>query len=122
PTPYLCRPAAGGVELHALVGRGNPLGGPGSVAPKIHERSLEAGDLVVCYTDGVIDALDPNGQPFGDRRLQRMLRRLERTALAPVTAHDAVHASIETHRAGRARNDDETLVVAQWQPASDGVR
>ena len=33
------------------------------------------------------------------------------------TAHAVVHAAVSTHRAGRARDDDETLVVAQWRPA-----
>ena len=116
-TPYLCRANDHDLELQALVGRGNPLGGASQVAPKILERPLRAGDLLVWYTDGVIEAQDPGGEPFGDRRLQRMLRRLDRASLAPPAVHDVVHAGVAAHRAGRAREDDETLVVAQWQPA-----
>ena len=54
-------------------------------------------------------------KPFGDRRLQQLLRRLDRAALAPPAVHDLVHASVAAHRAGRPRADDETLVVAQWR-------
>lgn len=115
-TPYLCRLADGEVELQALVGRANPLGGGGAIAGKIQRRPLRAGDLVVWYTDGVIEAQDPAGEPFGDRRLQRMLRRLDPTNLSPPQVHSMVHASVAAHRAGRPRGDDETLVVAQWQP------
>ncbi|MEO6776237.1 MAG: SpoIIE family protein phosphatase [Kofleriaceae bacterium] len=117
-TPYVVHaPSSGGsIELHALVGRGNPLGGGSSGAPKVQQRPLRAGDLLVWYTDGVIEAQDPYGVPFGDRRLQRLLRRLDASALTPPAVHDLVHASVATHRAGWPRADDETLVVAQWLP------
>ncbi|MEP6865367.1 MAG: SpoIIE family protein phosphatase [Deltaproteobacteria bacterium] len=115
--PYVVHaPSSGPIELHALVGRGNPLGGGSSGAPKVQQRPLRAGDLLVWYTDGVIEAQDPAGEPFGDRRLQRLLRRLDLAALAPPAVHDLVHASVAAHRAGRPRADDETLVVAQWSP------
>jgi serine phosphatase RsbU (regulator of sigma subunit) len=112
-TPYLCRPReSGDVELQALVGRGSPLGSGGS-APKLQHKPLRAGDLVVWYTDGVIEAQDPTGEPFGDRRLQRMLKKLDRADLAAVLVHDVIHASVAAHRAGTPRVDDETLVVAE---------
>lgn len=121
-TPYLVRPTdTKEVELQALVGRGNPLGGGGTLAPKVLQKPLRAGDLVVWYTDGVIEAADPSGEPFGDRRLQRMLRRLDRAAMTPPAVHDLVHAGVAAHRAGQPRGDDETLVVAQWL-ASEGGR
>jgi len=114
-TPYLCRAREGAdLELQALVGRGNPLGS-GASTPKVQHKPFKAGDLVVWYTDGVIEAQDPAGEPFGDRRLQRMLRRLDKTSLAPAAVHDVIHAGIAAHRAGKARLDDETLVVAQWR-------
>ena len=115
-TPYLCRPGATDIELQALVGRGNPLGGGSTSTPKVQQRSLRAGDLVVWYTDGVVDAQDPAGEAFGDRRLQRMLRHLDRDHLAPAAVHAVVHAGVTAHRGGRPRHDDETIVVAQWRP------
>jgi serine phosphatase RsbU (regulator of sigma subunit) len=111
-TPYLIRPG----ELHALVGRGNPLGGGGAVAAKVQQRALQAGDLVVWYTDGVVDAQAPGGETFGDRRLQRMLKSLDPANLLPSAVHATVHASVSAHRGNRPRHDDETIVVAQWRP------
>jgi serine phosphatase RsbU (regulator of sigma subunit) len=123
-TPYLCRANPdGSVELHALVARGNLLGSGAAPIAKIVQRPLQAGDLVVWYTDGVIEAPDPRGEAFGDRRLQRLLKKLDRAHLAPVAVHDRVHAAVTAHRAGRARADDETLVIAQVsQVAQVGVR
>ena len=112
-TPYLCRPGEARVELQALVGRGNPLGGSTPAAPKLLQRSLRRGDLLVWYTDGVIDAQDPAGTSFGDRRLQHLLRRLDRERLTPEAVHDLVHDGVAVHRAGRPLADDLTLVVAQ---------
>jgi serine phosphatase RsbU (regulator of sigma subunit) len=144
--PYLCRAAAGagtaagpgagsaggsgswrsaegsgsgrsaGVELHALVGRGNPLGAGVPSAPRVHHRSLEPGDLVVWYTDGVIEAKDPAGRPYGDRRLQHLLKRLDRQRLVPTGVHELVQAGVSAHRAGTPLADDETVVVAQVAP------
>lgn len=115
PAPYVCHRSTGAIELHALVARGNPLGSGPHHKPKVAQRALRAGDLLVWYTDGVIEAQDPNGEAFGDRRLQRLLKKLD--VLAPANVHDLVHASVTAHRAGRPRNDDETLVVAQWRQA-----
>jgi len=111
--PYLVRPTEKAVELHALVGRGNPLGSGVPTTPRIHERPLQAEDLVVWYTDGVIEAQDPAGTPFGDRRLQHLLKRLDRSRLTPAQVHGLVQAGVAAHRAGHPLNDDETVVVAQ---------
>jgi serine phosphatase RsbU (regulator of sigma subunit) len=113
--PYLCRAKSSDIELQALVGRGNPLGAGIITVPKVVQRPLQAGDIVVWYTDGVIEAQDPAGEPFGDRRLQRVLRRLDHQRLTPSAVHDIVQAGVAAHRAGRPLADDETLVVAQLE-------
>jgi serine phosphatase RsbU (regulator of sigma subunit) len=125
--PYLCRvpavdrpPSASGssgIELHALVGRGNPLGTGMPSAPRVLHRSLEPGDLVVWYTDGVVEAKDPAGRPYGDRRLQHLLKRIDRQRLVPGSVHELVQAGVSAHRAGCPLADDETVVVAQVAPA-----
>jgi serine phosphatase RsbU (regulator of sigma subunit) len=112
--PYLCRPAsAKAVELHALVGRGNLLGVGVPTAPKVLQRPFEAGDLVVWYTDGVIEAEDPAGKPYGDRRLQHLLRKLDPSRLMPRAVHDVIQAGVAAHRQGHPLADDETVVVGQ---------
>jgi serine phosphatase RsbU (regulator of sigma subunit) len=61
----------------------------------------------------VIEAQDPTGKAFGDRRLQQLLRRLDQNRLAPGAVHDLIQASVSAHRAGHPLADDETLVVAR---------
>ncbi|HSR98139.1 MAG TPA: PP2C family protein-serine/threonine phosphatase, partial [Kofleriaceae bacterium] len=125
PAPYLCRliekpletanerSLGARVELQALVGRGNPLGTGLPANARLQRRLLEAGDLVVWYTDGVVEAQDPAGAAYGDRRLQHLLKSLDRPRLTPLAVHDLVHRGVSAHRAGRPPDDDETLVVAQ---------
>jgi sigma-B regulation protein RsbU (phosphoserine phosphatase) len=129
PAPYVCRAASaapgggaapgGPIELHALVGRGNPLGTGAPATPRVHQRPFQAGDVVVWYTDGVIEAQDPAGAPFGDRRLQHLLKRLDRARLTPAHVHDLVQSAVAAHRAGHPRADDETVVVAQHARRSE---
>jgi serine phosphatase RsbU (regulator of sigma subunit) len=64
----------------------------------------------------VIEAQDPAGTAFGDRRLQHLLRRLDRSRLTPAKVHDLVHSGVAAHRAGQPLADDETVVVAQLVP------
>jgi serine phosphatase RsbU (regulator of sigma subunit) len=121
PAAYLCRATEKAIELHALVGRGNPLGAAVPATARVQRRALEAGDLVVWYTDGVVDAQDPTGAAFGDRRLQHLLRKLDRQRLTPLAVHELVHRGVAAHRAGRPLADDETLVVAQLLPAAEAA-
>jgi serine phosphatase RsbU (regulator of sigma subunit) len=113
--PYLCRDGGGSgeLELHALVARGNPLGAGPAPTPRTATRPLARGDVIVWYTDGLVESLDPEGRQFGDRRMQRLLKKLDRARLDPESVHDAIAGAAAAHRAGRAIADDMTLVVAR---------
>ncbi|HEY4242711.1 MAG TPA: PP2C family protein-serine/threonine phosphatase [Kofleriaceae bacterium] len=118
PAPYLARIAGDSIELQALVARGNPLGGGTELRLRVLTRELRPGDLVVWYTDGVIEAQDPRGVPYGDRRLQQLLRKLDRARAGADAVHGAITASVAGHRAGVPLADDATLVVARVAPSS----
>jgi serine phosphatase RsbU (regulator of sigma subunit) len=111
--PYVCRVSDGKIELGALVTRGNPLGGDDAPVARVATRPLLPGDVIIWYTDGLIEGRDPNGQPFGDRRMQRLLRQLDPDRLDPAHVHGAIVAATATHRAGQRHDDDVTLVVAR---------
>ncbi len=112
--PYLLRAGegAGELELQALVARGNPLGAGTGVSPRTSQKPLRPGDVVVWYTDGLVECLDPEGKQFGDRRMQRLLKKIDPAQLDPLSVHDALTAATAAHRAGRKHDDDMTLLVA----------
>jgi serine phosphatase RsbU (regulator of sigma subunit)/CHASE3 domain sensor protein len=75
------------------------------------ETAFAAGDAVVLFTDGVVEAEDPDGRPLGDRRLQEMVEGMEGTA--PESAVALVVGAVREHVAGRPVRDDVTVVVGR---------
>jgi len=95
-------------------GRRMPLGIPDTVA-EIGLESLEPGDWLLLYTDGVVDAHQPGGEIFGVERLVDLAEQCAADRLpAPETLRRLSHA-VANHQAGAA-TDDATLLVIEWSP------
>jgi len=96
-------------QVDRLSARGFLLGIiPGEVYKESHV-TLEVGDRVVLYTDGVIEARDELGDTFGIDRLADFVR--EHGEMPPVKLSAAITERIDQFRAGTAATDDVTLVV-----------
>ena len=82
---------------------------------------LEPGDLLVLYTDGVLDPMGEDDR-FGERRLHEALARIEGT---PGRRLDALRAELEAFERGPQR-DDTTVLVLEYrggdQPADASRR
>lgn len=108
--PYVVAPD--GAALDVLAARGDPLGARARAALTVHTRPIAAGDLVVWYTDGLVECLGPDQRPWGDRRFQRALRGLgARDEVGAI--RDRLLAESAAHRAGVPAADDVTLVVGR---------
>lgn len=125
-TPYVVRGAGapapqgrGELELDVLMARGQPLGAAQPPRGKVSRKPIAPGDLVLWYTDGVTEAANPAAEPFGDRRLQRLLRALGGHTDPEAIVRQLLQA-VTLHRGGSAFADDVTLVMAHVQP-DDGV-
>jgi hypothetical protein len=89
-----------------------PLG-LGDVPAEIGVVSLQPGDQVLFYTDGVIEAQSADGDLFGMERLGDFLVRAASAGEPPPeTLRRLVHAVL-AHEAGRLR-DDATLLLTTW--------
>jgi putative ABC transport system permease protein len=71
--PYLARRAETGVEIAELSAGGTVLGMFDEVDYAEAELDLRPGDLIVAFTDGVTEALNPAGEEFGEARLKELL-------------------------------------------------
>ncbi len=73
------------------------------------EVTMAPGDLLVCYTDGVTEAIDEAQFEFGTERLRALLRQ-QRHAPAEVVLQALLDA-VARHARGQPPFDDVTLVV-----------
>ena len=75
--------------------------------------AVEPGDRVLVYTDGLIEAEDRDGRPFGDERLREMFplgRDLTSDGFADLLL-EAVRSWSAQHGSDRSFDDDLTFVV-----------
>jgi len=70
---------------------------------------LEPGDIVLAYTDSLIEATDPDGTPLGESGLRELVRSLGHADAHRL--HDDVLERVSQHTSGAIPNDDQTLMV-----------
>jgi phosphoserine phosphatase RsbU/P len=70
---------------------------------------LRSGDFLFAYTDGAIDAVNAEGEEFGEERLLRLVR--SKAHLPALKARDEIFRGIEDWCGDAAQPDDITMVV-----------
>jgi len=75
------------------------------------ERRLAVGDIIVLCTDGIVEAMDANDQPFGVRRLEEVVRKYAKSPMAELVQKTG--ESVEAHYVGDNPSDDLTILVAR---------
>jgi sigma-B regulation protein RsbU (phosphoserine phosphatase) len=109
PPPLLFRPSENRVRpipVEAVV----PMGFQDYDRVPMAEITLQPGDRLLFYTDGITERFDPENQPYGEGRL---CRQLERPGAAdPQQVVDAVVRDMEAFARGRPPDDDQALLVA----------
>lgn len=114
PRPLVLRREKAVRELQA--GRRLPLGLDDSTI-EIGEETLEPGDRLLLYSDGVVEARDARGEMFG---VERLIDLTEKAALAklptPETLRTLSHRVIEFQ--GGPPRDDATLMLIEWSQAA----
>jgi sigma-B regulation protein RsbU (phosphoserine phosphatase) len=73
-------------------------------------EQLQPGDQLVLYTDGISEAHSPTNEIFGMERLDGVL---ETCTIQAKGLLDAVLAAVDQFAAGRAADDDRTLIVGR---------
>ncbi len=84
----------------------------GMIEPTRYEQfgvKLHPGDLLVIYTDSLIEARNPTGELLGEAGLLAMAREIDATRPEQVTRQ--LLEKVERYRAGAAADDDVTVLV-----------
>ena len=110
--PFLWR--AQRQDFEVLDGDGMLLG----ILPEqvIQDRTtqLEAGDVLVVYTDGVVEAKNRQGEFLGEERFQEVIR--EHVHLDPEGLVEAIFRHLKVWAEGADQSDDITVVVLAASP------
>jgi sigma-B regulation protein RsbU (phosphoserine phosphatase) len=90
-----------------------PLGIDADGAYTQFQVRLERGDLVVFYTDAIIEARSPSGQLLGERGLLEIMESMRgaTSASTPTALTSAVLEEVAKFRGGAASEDDTTMLV-----------
>jgi serine phosphatase RsbU (regulator of sigma subunit) len=110
PLPLLIRDGAVVDELRCPP---TPPWGTFPRTPIVETVSLEPGDRVLLYTDGVIDARDSRGTPFGFGRFVDLVGRSALDRLRPDESVRHLLGAVLEHRQSDL-DDDATMLLLQW--------
>jgi phosphoserine phosphatase RsbU/P len=106
--PVLVR-AGGGYEL--LPGGGLILGILPLAKYEESRTTLEKGDVLVMFSDGVTEAPNPNDEEYGEERLANLVAELSGKTAREIVG--AIHASVAEFTEGAPPADDITVVVTR---------
>jgi hypothetical protein len=109
--PYVVR--RGGGPAEALSAWGFPLGVRRRHPFVLHRTRLEPGDRLVLYSDGLIEAIDDDGEPFGFSRFEELLAR--HGTRSPEELRKEILNSVKRFTRNRPPEDDQTLVILAFE-------
>ena len=99
--------------LHRLESTGRPLGllpGGGYIEQHV---TVDTGDCIFLYTDGLVETQSGTGEEFGTERLERFLARERESSLDHLIAR--AESAVRDHQGAAEAFDDATLLVARVQ-------
>jgi phosphoserine phosphatase RsbU/P len=105
PLPILLR----GGRCRPIRAEGVPLGLLEQTEYGESVTNLEPGDVVALFSDGLVEAMNPQQEEFGMRRLEQELRRHGKRPVNEIA--EAVLGAITLFESGRPQRDDQTLMV-----------
>lgn len=103
--------ARAGGEVERLTVGGPPLGLLAEAPYRAGRVELAPGDTLLLYTDGIVEAVDPDDVEYGLPRLEELLAARRGDEPAAVAA--AIEADVEAFVRGVPIADDRTVVIAR---------
>ena len=104
-----------GGEVEWLGATGSPLGLFPESAYETRSTGLDPGDTLILYSDGISEATDREGAPFGREGLLATCSLPERRC--PHDVAKALEETLEAYCGGEPHADDRTLLILQRLPA-----
>lgn len=99
------------LQVTTIPAEGFPLGLFPDAQYDLLTVQTRPGDLIVFFSDGIVDAENADGEMFGTDRLRLVLRDNPQACQSAQATVDAILGAVDSFQAGTAHFDDETLVV-----------
>jgi serine phosphatase RsbU (regulator of sigma subunit) len=115
--PVVVRPRNGSCEMFRLDTAGMPVGISEESTFESAPFRFEVDDVLVAYTDGITEAQNPDGEQWGQKRLEKLLQSCSRKT--PQQIIDRILDEVTTFASGQPQQDDATLVVMGVQEGCD---
>ena len=109
--PYVYRASSG--KMEALSSWGFPLGVRRRDPFREHIVEFSAGDRLVLYSDGLIECVDDDGEPFGFERFEKVISEHGRRSADEIKK--ALLNAVRKFTRNRPPEDDQTLVVVAFE-------
>lgn len=109
--PYIKRSSGSLEKLDAL--HGPVLGALPEVEYAMDEVVLEAGDMLLMFTDGVTEAMNERDEEYTDQRLENLLSQSQ--AQIPNELTVEILEDVRSHKGDAEQSDDITLLAVMYQ-------
>jgi sigma-B regulation protein RsbU (phosphoserine phosphatase) len=107
--PVFVSSTANGPEVKTIQAEGFPLGLFPNAQYEEFTLSTQPGDLIVFFSDGIVDAENATGEMFGNDRLNAVLQSQSHPTAASTA--EAILKAVGDFQSGTDHFDDETVVV-----------
>ena len=117
--PLVLRPKKGSCEIFQLPTTGIPLGISADSQFASATFQCEIDDVPVAYTDGITEAENRQQEPWGEQRLEALLKSCGRKG--PKEIINAILEQVSTFANGQPQHDDITLLVMRVEAGCDDL-
>lgn len=115
--PYPLMVKADGDVIQLKLPSGPALGPMRDASFPVTTFEYGAGDMVIFFSDGLLEMFDPHGEQFGTERLLNFVK--SKAGLNAKDMVDALVAETDRHRAGAPLSDDCSIFAIQVKALSD---
>lgn len=105
PMPILIRDG----RCRPIRAEGVPLGLLAQMEYQETSLTLETGDMLAIFSDGLLEATNPQHEEFGTHRLEKLIREHARRPVGEII--ETVFDEVARFEQGRLRRDDQTLLL-----------
>ncbi len=112
--PYLITPATGTLLRLEAEGGGPPFSVMEDFPYDSAQINLKPGDILILFTDGITEAMNPAGELFGSTRLKNWLEKAATASQSPASLCKSLETVIRCFENKAGAADDKTLLILQW--------